>query len=292
MKILSSCKVGLKEKEIKIDGTYEYKVCFEERNGMTMTDAELRKLKRTDLLEMLLEQGKTVEDLNAQIEKLNLRIENLKQEKAECEQNFRNQLEVLEEKLADRQLRMENAGSIAKASLELSGIFEAAQNAAQQYLDNIERMNEENTRACEEKKAVTDAEAEKLLTETRTSCETKQRDVENKCAAMEMAVTERCDAMKEETSQQCALQKAITEEYCSNRERETEEKCVAREMEMEEKCQTREREAQERCDALTLKAEQNVEERWAGLSKRLEEFYRAHQGLRELIAATGGIQRD
>ena len=237
VKILSSCKVGLKEKEIKIDGTYEYKVCFEERNGMTMTDAELRKLKRTDLLEMLLEQGKTVEDLNAQIEKLNLRIENLKQEKAECEQNFRNQLEVLEEKLADRQLRMENAGSIAKASLELNGIFEAAQNAAQQYLDNIERM-------------------------------------------------------KEETSQQCTLQKAITEEYCSNRERETEEKCVAREMEMEEKCQTREREAQERCDALTLKAEQNVEERWAGLSKRLEEFYRAHQGLRELIAATGGIQRD
>ena len=264
----------------------------DERVDVTMTDAELRKLKRTDLLEMLLEQGKTVEDLNKQIEALNAQIDNLKIERQQREAEFQEQMRGMEEKLADRHLRIENAGSIAKASLELSGIFEVAQTAAQQYLDNIERMNEENTRAWEEKKATADAEVERLLTETRTDCETRQRNVENKCAAMEMAVKERCDAMKEETSAQCALQKANTDEYCSNREREMEEKCSAREQEAEAKCLAREQEAEARCEALTLKAEQNVEERWAGLSQRLEDFYRAHEGLRELIAATGGIQRD
>ena len=37
-------------------------------------------------------------------------------------------------------------------------------------------------------------------------------------------------------------------------------------------------------------AQKGVEERWAEISGRLEEFYNAHKGLRELIEVTGGIQ--
>ncbi len=42
--------------------------------------------------------------------------------------------------LADRKVEVHDAGSIAEASLKLNDVFEAAQSAADQYLDNIERL--------------------------------------------------------------------------------------------------------------------------------------------------------
>ena len=77
-----------------------------------MTDRELRKLSRKDLLELLIVQGRERDALQAQLE----------QAKAA---------------LAERQIRAEQAGSIAEAALQLNGVFEAAQAAAQQYLDSV-----------------------------------------------------------------------------------------------------------------------------------------------------------
>ena len=85
-----------------------------------MTDKELRKLKRTDLLELLIEQSKEVESLKKRIEEL-------------------------EAELADRRLLIYKSGSIAEAALKLNGVFEAAEAAAQDYLENIRRISEEKT---------------------------------------------------------------------------------------------------------------------------------------------------
>ena len=85
-----------------------------------MTDKELRKLKRTDLLELLIEQSKEVESLKKRIEEL-------------------------EAELADRRLMIQESGSIAEAALKLNGVFEAAEAAAQEYLENIRRISEEKT---------------------------------------------------------------------------------------------------------------------------------------------------
>lgn len=85
-----------------------------------MTDKELRKLKRTDLLELLIEQSKEVESLKKRIEEL-------------------------EAELADRRLLIYKSGSIAEAALRLNGVFEAAEAAAQEYLENIRRISEEKT---------------------------------------------------------------------------------------------------------------------------------------------------
>lgn len=79
-----------------------------------MTDKELKKLNRTKLLQMLLE-----------VEREN---ETLRTRNAE-----------LEEMMSRRELQIASAGSIAEASLKLSGIFEAAQKAADQYLYNVRR---------------------------------------------------------------------------------------------------------------------------------------------------------
>lgn len=77
-----------------------------------MTEKELHKLKRGELLEMMLAQSREIESL-------------------------RERVKELENKLADREIRIRESGSIAEAALKLNGIFEAAQAAADQYLENV-----------------------------------------------------------------------------------------------------------------------------------------------------------
>ena len=79
---------------------------------MSVTDKELKKLKRADLLEMLLDVTKEAEELKAKL--------------AEAEA-----------KLAQRDIAINTSGSVAEAALKLNGVFEAAQRAADQYLENV-----------------------------------------------------------------------------------------------------------------------------------------------------------
>ena len=72
-------------------------------------ELDLKKLSRTELLELLLEQTKELEATQAKVEEL-------------------------ENQLADRRIRLEKAGNIAEAALQLNRIFEAAQKAADDYV--------------------------------------------------------------------------------------------------------------------------------------------------------------
>lgn len=80
-----------------------------------MTDKELRKLKRIEILELLLEQSKENERLKEQLAEMN-------------------------KKLEDKEIAIKESGSIAEAALKLNGIFEAAQKAADQYLENLKNQ--------------------------------------------------------------------------------------------------------------------------------------------------------
>ena len=81
-----------------------------------MTDKELRRLSRRELLQMLLEQTSEVERLQAELDKT----------RAE---------------LNDRAIMLESCGNIAEASLKINRVFEAAQQAAEQYLANVRRID-------------------------------------------------------------------------------------------------------------------------------------------------------
>ena len=81
-----------------------------------MTDKELRRLSRRELLQMLLEQTGDVERLQAELDKT----------RAE---------------LNDRAIMLESCGNIAEASLKINHVFEAVQQAAEQYLANVRRIN-------------------------------------------------------------------------------------------------------------------------------------------------------
>ena len=82
-----------------------------------MTEKEFRKLSRLELLAILTEQSRRIEELSQK-------------------------LEEAEKKLQSRKLQIEKAGSIAEASLQLNRLFEAAQAAADQYLENVRYINE------------------------------------------------------------------------------------------------------------------------------------------------------
>lgn len=79
-----------------------------------MTDKEVRRLSRAQLLEILVAQGKEIEELKAE-------------------------LAATRKKLEDRTIAIEESGSLAEAALRLNGVFEAAQRAADQYLENVRR---------------------------------------------------------------------------------------------------------------------------------------------------------
>ena len=85
-----------------------------------MTEVELRRLRRVELVEMLLEQRKENESLKSRVEEL-------------------------EKQLASREIKIAAAGSIAQAAMELNEVFAAAQAAADQYLENIKLLAEGKT---------------------------------------------------------------------------------------------------------------------------------------------------
>ena len=64
------------------------------------------------------------------------------------------QNQELERELADKRLRLSNAGNIADAALEINNCFRSAQNAAEQYLNEIKAIREE-----------TEAERQRILSE-------------------------------------------------------------------------------------------------------------------------------
>lgn len=121
-----------------------------------MAELNLKKLTRRQLLELLLKQTQRADELQAQLDAAN-------------------------EKLNDRALMEEEAGSIAAASLKLNGVFEAAEAAAAQYLDNIEKLNADRERAYEQAKTEAKEKAALILSQAEYLC----REQEEKAAQAE-----------------------------------------------------------------------------------------------------------
>ncbi|MBS6558927.1 MAG: hypothetical protein KH355_01490 [Clostridiales bacterium] len=119
-----------------------------------MTNKELRKLSRVALLEMLVEMGKKNEALQAENELLRQRQE-------------------------DREIRIQNAGSIAKAALELNKVFEDAQAAADQYLLNIQQLQEREKQQLDEIEQQVNELVKEKVEETAKALEEAKRKAEH-----------------------------------------------------------------------------------------------------------------
>ncbi len=124
-----------------------------------MTENELKKLGRNDLLEMLLDQSKELNELKTKYAEL-------------------------EEKLADKTLKIDNAGSIAEAALQLSGVFEAAQEACRQYTDNIANLSARQEAVCAKMETESSIKAGRIIAEAEAKSMTLKIETEAQCAEM------------------------------------------------------------------------------------------------------------
>ena len=124
-----------------------------------MTENELKKLSRADLLEILLDQSKEKESLQQQLD------------------------DALAE-LRQRQLKIDKAGSIAEAALQVNGVLEAAQNAGAQYLENIERLSKEQESICARLMEECEKKTGQLYAETQQKCWVMESDTQEKCDKM------------------------------------------------------------------------------------------------------------
>lgn len=135
-----------------------------------MTDKELKRLTRSELLELLILQSKRVDELEKSLKDL----EN-----------------TLQEEKANRKITIEEVGSIAEAALRLNGIFETAQSAADQYLENI-------ITKCEEKERLTEETCEKQLEECALRCKRMEAETQNRCKELVECAREQVVSWKQE----------------------------------------------------------------------------------------------
>ena len=120
-----------------------------------MTEKELKAMNKAQLIQAMTDLTRERDELDQRVEKLQA------------------QLKEAREKASSRAIAVSGAGSIAEAALALNGVFESAQAAADQYLENIARMKEEQETTCAA-----------LLEETR-----------QKCREMEIGTQRRCDEL-------------------------------------------------------------------------------------------------
>ena len=93
-----------------------------------MTEKDLKKLNRYQLFELLIVQTDRADKLQAK-------------------------LDATENQLANQELQISSLGSIAEASLQLKGVFQAAQDAADMYIDAAKMRADEIEEAAHKKAA-------------------------------------------------------------------------------------------------------------------------------------------
>lgn len=136
-----------------------------------MTDKEFKKLRRDELIEVIYQ---------------------LQQN----EKNLLQEVATLQKKLAERRTKIEEVGSIAEASMVLNGVFEAAQAAADQYVQQVKELNE--NAAGHSQMIIDDAnrQAEDILEDARLESAEMINKAEIDCAVMRRQAQTDCDEMR------------------------------------------------------------------------------------------------
>ena len=130
---------------------------------------KLKKISKQELLEIMLKQSKLNDDLMQLVEKQKEEILSLQMQ------------------LNDKNIKIRKAGSLAEASFQINGVFESAQTAAQQYIDNLEDLYEKE----------------------RTELRQKEEKTRQKCIDMLIEADEKCSEMLDNTRNECRRMKMI-----------------------------------------------------------------------------------
>ena len=145
-----------------------------------MTDKEFKRLTRAQLIDIIYQFQLQVDQLT--------------------EQN-----QALKQDLADKRLRLQNAGNIAEAALEMNDCFRSAQKAAEQYLSEIRAIREETVAIRED----AEAQRQEILAQAQAQAEAIIAQAQAEAAAI------LADAKKTQGDYDSAVE-AILKEYGQN----------------------------------------------------------------------------
>ncbi|MCC8045586.1 MAG: hypothetical protein LIP12_08835 [Clostridiales bacterium] len=170
-----------------------------------MAEKELRRMNRTELIEIiyaLQQNGMTLQQENEELHR------------------------QLEEKI----ICIENAGSIAEAALSLNHIFEDAEAAAQQYLDSVRaacgqmqpqtegtlasRAEEHNSLLIKESLASRVEELSVSVPQNDKFSALQQESIRQECDQLREEARQECDQLREEARQECDQLREKTRQEC------------------------------------------------------------------------------
>lgn len=131
-----------------------------------MDHKELRRMSRSELLQLLMERTRENDCLQEQLTQA------------------QHALERARTRLDDRTIALRDAGSIAEAALRLNGVWEAAQRAAEDYLSGIERMRAEQEQQRETVLKEARDQAGEILTGAKEMCAQMEKDARRRCEGL------------------------------------------------------------------------------------------------------------
>ena len=143
-----------------------------------MTQYEMKKLSRKELLQLAAEESAQIRILQEH-------------------------LEIAENELHKREININEAGSIAEASMKLSNVFEAAQEACRLYTDNIQRLSERQESICAEIEKETKEKAAAYEAEVISRCEKLEKDTKEACEKLDMDMKAACEKLEKDTKTSC-----------------------------------------------------------------------------------------
>ena len=141
-----------------------------------MTERELRKLSRGDLLEMLLNLSKENEQLNRKLTRM-------------------------QEELEKRTIAISQSGSLAEAALKLNGVFEAAQYACDQYIQNIHIRYQQQETACRQMEEETRARCSQMVAAAKEEANAYKMQVEREVRELQKSYVRMAERMNREKKQ-------------------------------------------------------------------------------------------
>ena len=149
-----------------------------------MADRELRRMHRAELIEIIYALKQSEDQLKAQNAALTAQLQ-------------------------DRQLRLESAGSIAQAALELNTVFAAAQAAADDYLHSVQASLADTNATAANTLSQARSEAKRILEQAQADADSLKAQAQQECDAMTAAAAQKrtqteadCKAMVEQAEQE------------------------------------------------------------------------------------------
>ncbi|MCH4034430.1 MAG: hypothetical protein LKE85_10635 [Lachnospiraceae bacterium] len=201
-------KIG-KQKEQHEKELLSLQSAFQDK--MNAREAEITK-KEQDEAEKRRQDAQHAEEaasaLQAKVADLTAQNQALQKELAEKEAKY----QEAEKALSDRTIRLEQAGTIAEAAFDLNNVLTDAQNAAKQYLDSIQaleqkkkeeldRVNQDAKAELDRQREETKAACDALVAKTNAECEAKRQETETACRAREEQAEKTLAELKEKVQE-------------------------------------------------------------------------------------------